>query len=184
MTEKLTQERLKQVVSYCPESGEFTWMGARPSTPLGEIAGHTSKKTGYRLIGIDGDLYLAHRLAWLYMHGEFPPASIDHADRDRANNAFANLRAATQSQNAFNSPARSTNRSGFKGVSWCARTSKWRATATINGKQRSLGRHKELKSAVDAYITFAKANHGEFTQVEAFAASELGVVFYDLEPRA
>jgi hypothetical protein len=175
MTTKLTQERLKQVLNYEPESGNFTWKSARSSVLIGEIAGHTSKQTGYRLVGVDGSLFLAHRLAWLYVHGEFPSASIDHVDRNRLNNSIGNLRTATQSQNAFNSPARSTSKSGFKGVSWCHVTSKWRATATINGKQKSLGRHKELRNAVSAYNRFAQANH------EAYACTDLNVTFYDLK---
>ncbi len=181
MTYQITQERLKQILNYEPDSGVFTWKIVRPLSLIGEIAGHTSKQTGYRLIGVDGYLFLAHRLAWLYMHGEFPRASIDHADRNRTNNSINNLREATKSQNAFNSPSRSTSKSGFKGVSWCSKTMKWRATATINGKQKSLGRHKELSNAVSAYNKFAEENHREFTQVEAYAAQELGVRFVDLE---
>lgn len=174
MTKKLNQERLKQVLKYEPESGVFTWKCVRSSALVGCVAGHTSKQTGYRIIGVDGCLFLAHRLAWMYMHGEFPPNSIDHIDRNRQNNSICNLRPATQSQNAFNSTARSTNKSGFKGVSWCSSTRKWRSTAMINGKQKSLGRYTEIEDAASAYKAFSEVNHGDY------AATELGVTFYDL----
>lgn len=183
MKKQLTQERLKSLLEYSSETGEFRWVNSNQPALNGCVAGHISKSIGYRFIGVDGYLYLAHRLAWLYVYGVFPSQNIDHIDRNKDNNSMANLRLATQAENALNSKNRSTNKSGYRGVSWCGRTSKWRATVTTNGKQKSLGRFKEMKEAVSAYNEFAKQHHGEFANVEAFAAQELGVVFYDLDAR-
>jgi hypothetical protein len=162
--------RVRELLHYDAEMGVFAWRSD------GREAGCVAP-TGYVLIGIDGDLYLAHRLAWLYVTGQWPILRIDHIDRQKANNRFANLREATAAQNAANSGPRSTNRSGFKGVSWDKRNRKWRATITVDGRQRSLGRHVRLEDAVSAYATEAKTVHG------AYACTELGVTFYDLAPR-
>lgn len=162
MSTVLTSERLKSLVSYDEASGDFLWNRKRGGAKASRHAGHVSKQTGYRLIGIDGYLYLAHRLAWLYMHGEFPGQSIDHIDRNRDNNAKNNLRLATQAQNAANSKARSTSKSGVKGVSWCSDTNRWRATITHDGRQKSLGRYVDMDSAISAYQAEAIRLHSSF----------------------
>lgn len=174
MKKLVSSEYLRSVLAYDESTGDFRWKDQLPNVKS-LVAGHLTKKTGYRVIGLDGRLYLAHRLAWLYMHGEFPDKAIDHIDRNRDNNAKANLRLATPSENAANTGLRATNKSGFKGVSWCATTEKWRATITYNGKQKSLGRHLCRESAMAAYQTEALRLH------PAYAATDLGVRFTDLE---
>ena len=88
--------RLRELLSYDPDTGLFRWSKNKGSKDAGELAGCVSPK-GYILIGIDGCLYLAHRLAWLYVHGEFPEKDIDHRDQDKSNNRICNLRLATSS---------------------------------------------------------------------------------------
>lgn len=171
-------EFLRQQLDYNPATGEFLWKTAGKGRGAGEVAGCTSSQTGYVLIGLRGKLYLSHRLAWLHFYGEEPGRYLDHIDRNRANNRITNLRPATHQQNMANSPARSSSGTGIKGVSWCAATRKWRATITVNGKQKSLGRHSLIEDAAKAYAAAAIAEHG------AYAAAELGVTFYDLEPHA
>ena len=160
--------KARQVLRYEPETGDFYWLKS------GKKAG-CEAPNGYVLIGIDGQLLLAHRVAWAFMTGEWSKAPhLDHINRKRNDNRFANLREASVSQNMANSGARSTSKSGIKGVSWCAATRKWRATIVFGGRQKSLGRHRELESAIAAYQAEARRLHGDF------AASELGVTFYDL----
>jgi hypothetical protein len=67
---------------------------------------------------LTGVLYREHRLAWLYMTGEWPTHEIDHINGDRVDNRFCNLREATASENRWNSRKRVNNTSGYKGVSW------------------------------------------------------------------
>lgn len=161
---------LRELLNYDAGTGLFVWR------KNGRSAGCVAP-TGYVLIGISGKLYLAHRLAWLYVTGEWPSAYIDHVDRRRSNNRFTNLREATAAQNSANSGLRNTNRSGFKGVSWDKRTRKWRTTIVVGGRQRSLGRHAYLEDAACAYFAEAKAIHG------TYATTDLGVIFVDLPPR-
>lgn len=118
----LTQARLRELLSYDPETGEFTWRIATSSrTPAGSRAGcyadrPKSGKRHYVLLGIDGTLYLGHRVAWFYMTGRWPDGDVDHKDGDGWNNRFSNLRKAEHQQNMFNQKRRSDNRSGVKGV--------------------------------------------------------------------
>lgn len=156
---ELTNDRVQQLLHYDQSTGSFSWRID------GRLAGCRSP-LGYVLIGIDGALYLAHRLAWLYVTGRWPAKHVDHIDRNKANNCFANLREATALQNAANTGLRSTNRSGFKGVCWDGRNRKWRATITVNGRQRSLGRHEQLEDAVIAYAAEARAVHGVFAAID------------------
>lgn len=157
----LTQERLKELLHYDETTGLFTWLVARQGVRSCAVAGHLSQN-GYIVIRIDGRIHKAHRLAWLYFYGNFPPAEIDHIDRRRANNSITNLRPATSSENKMNAHMQSNNSSGFKGVSWDKRDRKWRAYAGLNGKQKSLGYFATAEAAAESYQAFARQHHGEF----------------------
>jgi hypothetical protein len=114
-THLLTQQRLKEVVSYDAESGVFTWAIGRPKSAKGAIAGGFSDR-GYLTICIDGVKHRAHRLAWLYMYGVYPD-QIDHENRIRHDNRIINLRASNSYQNSRNKSKPSDNKSGVVGVS-------------------------------------------------------------------
>lgn len=118
MSTNLTHSDLVRLLDYNPETGLFTWKAKRCGTKHGSVAGSIDPSHGYRRIKIDGHLYLAHRLAWFYVCGEWPAHEIDHIDRARANNRIANLRPATRSENQCNKPRYSNNRTGAKGVHW------------------------------------------------------------------
>jgi hypothetical protein len=117
-------------------------------------------------LSIDGRQYAAHRLAWLHMTGEWPPADIDHANGDPGDNRWNNLRAATRAQNISNGRKRSTNTSGFKGVSWRSAKEKWQAAITVNGLKRFLGYFDDPAEAHAAYVRAAEKYHGEFARSE------------------
>lgn len=158
----LTQERLKDVLHYDESTGIFTWRVALSRrVRIGDVAGTVTNR-GYITIKIDGRLYRAHRIAWLYVHGTFPPDQIDHIDHRRANNSIANLRLATQSENSMNMRLSAKNTSGFKGVSMYKPSGKWMAYAKLGGKQYHLGYFHTAEAASAAYEAFAKQHHGEF----------------------
>lgn len=157
----LTQERLKELLHYDETTGLFTWRVARKGVISGAVAG-TWRPDGYRVIRIDGCLYLAHRLAWLYFYGELPPAEIDHISGRKHDNSIGNLRPATRSENMLNVHIQSNNTSGFKGVHWHRGKTKWQAMAGLNGVRHHLGYFPTAEQASEAYQAFARQNHGKF----------------------
>ncbi len=168
---ELTAERLREVLNYGPESGNFTWLtreGDNPHTKTwntkhaGKVAGNVRKSDGYRVIRIDGRMYLAHRVAFLYMTGAWTRADIDHANRDRSDNRWINLREATQSQNNANTPKRRDNTSGWKGA--YMNGSGWQAQIKVNGKHICLGTYSSPEGAHAAYIEAARKHFGEFAR--------------------
>jgi len=149
-TQILTQERLKELLGYDPETGVFTWRVNRTAgLKKGDVAGAIDSE-GYRLLCLDKRYYKAHRAAWLYMTGEWPAHSIDHIDRNPSNNRFSNLRVATTAQNGMNRRLDARNASGVTGVSWCKNSKKWRADIGENGKLVRLGRFDSLAAATAA----------------------------------
>ena len=98
----LTQDYLKELLHYNPITGDFTWNNTRGGSSAKSLAG-AKGKLGYRRISIDTRLYLAHRLAFLYMEGRLPSGNVDHKDGDPSNNSWCNLRECTQAQNVQNS---------------------------------------------------------------------------------
>lgn len=161
--EVLTVERLRALIDYNSETGSMVWkISANPRNPVGAEAG-TIAKTGYRIVCIDYKQYLAHRLAWFYVHGCWP-TELDHIDRDRSNNKIANLRIATRSQNNMNTKRRSDNKSGVTGVTWHKGSQKWRATIYDHGKQKQIGMFATIEEAAKAYQEAANQMHGEFAE--------------------
>ena len=75
----LTVERLRDALHYNPDTGTFTWLisGCGPGgggvRGVGKPAGRISR-AGYVRLSLDCVRYRAHRLAWLYMTGEWPAA--------------------------------------------------------------------------------------------------------------
>jgi hypothetical protein len=159
--EGLTAERLRELLDYDPETGIFTWRANRGRARAGMVAGYLARD-GYRLIEIDGHPYQAHRLAWLYVFGEWPEGYLDHRDCDRDNNAIDNLRTANRHQNAGNSRISKRNTSGYKGVSWHKRDRKWQAQIYRDGKACSLGYFDDPEEAHEAYMDAAREYWGEF----------------------
>jgi hypothetical protein len=158
----LTQAELKSQLHYNPETGIFTRMVSNNNKiKVGDVAGGKHNQ-GYMVIGINGKLYLAHRLAWLYVHGEFPENDIDHISGIKDSNFIKNLRVSTRSQNLFNRGVTKNNTSGYKGVSFDKATNKWMAKARLNGKRYYLGLFVTPEKASEAYQAFSKNNHGEF----------------------
>ena len=145
----ITQERLKEMLDYDPETGVFTWI-AKPCSRIciGAIAGCNSH--GYMVIGLDGVLHMAHRLAWLYMRGGFTKDQIDHINHIRNDNRWVNLREVTHLENKRNLPQRSNNTSGVIGVSWNKLERKWQATIKVNYRNKSLGYFKDKFEATCA----------------------------------
>jgi len=157
----LTREYLRKILYYNELTGNFIWrVHVSDRTPVGTIAG-TNRSNKCIIITIDLKKYRAHRLAWLYMTGDWPKKNIDHKDRNPLNNAWVNLREATVQQNCFNCGIRSHSKTGFKGVHREI-TGRYSANATINGKRHYIGVFDTPEEAHEAFKTFIKPIHGDF----------------------
>jgi hypothetical protein len=159
----ITIERLKQLLEYNPETGLWTWRVHRHCKKCGDIAGGLNS-AGYIQITIDGTKYLAHRLAWLYMTGEWPKSLIDHEDLKPINNVWTNLREATHSQNKANRYHQKNNSCGVKGVDF--HQGKWRSLIYVDGAQIYLGSYPTKEQAADAYKIAAIKHFGDFARYE------------------
>jgi hypothetical protein len=157
-------DRVKELVDYDKDSGQFTWKVYRGGkAKAGTLAGSV-RADGYSAICIDLCSYKSSRLAWLLVTGEDPgEMDIDHINGDVADNRFFNLRLATESQNCCNRKKRSDNTSGFKGVYPMGK--KWAAQIRANRKTKHLGVFETPELAHQAYINQANALHGEFARV-------------------
>lgn len=159
----VTQARLKELYDYNPETGLFTQRFNRRGTFAGRIAGSVGQN-GYIKIAVDQQHLMAHRLAWLYVHGEFPENVVDHINGVRSDNRIENLRACTHSQNLQNAKAPKRNTSGVKGVSKHPVTGRWKVTVTANGKNYHGGYFANLEDARIAVEAKRKELHGEFAR--------------------
>jgi len=158
----LTAQRLKDLLRYCPDTGEFTAAKARRGLRKVGSAGWVNAQ-GYRCVSLDGSTYLAHRLAWLFVNGEWPLDQIDHINGVRSDNRISNLRASSQHQNMQNTSARSDSSTGLKGV-FPVRSGKWAAQIQANKKVHHLGTFASKEEAFAAYQSAASDLHGEFAK--------------------
>lgn len=148
---KLTQDRLKELIDYNPETGIFLWKVDRTNkTKKGMFAGRLNKKSGYWQIGIDSNNYYAHRLAFLFIDGYLPENGLDHIDRDKLNNKWNNLRETSTICNMRNRNIFKNNKSGITGIHWHKSTNKWYSKITALGKQICLGVFDNLIDAARA----------------------------------
>jgi len=159
----ITQHELKENLDYDPGDGIFRWRNSGYGKFAGQAAG-TVTVNGYRIIGIGQGKYYAHRLAWLYVHGEFPE-KIDHINHDRQDNRIENLRSVNVRANAMNAALRKDNTSGHVGVEWLEANKKWRARVCLHGKTKHLGLFDTKEKAVNARVSASKRygfheNHG------------------------
>jgi hypothetical protein len=153
---ELTQENLKDVLHYDPETGNFTRLKNKgsKSPSVGTLL------NGYLRIGVGQKIYAAHRLAWLYMTGSFPSGQIDHINGNKLDNRFVNLRVATASENKQNMrKARRGSRSGLIGASWHTQSQKWRAAIQIDGKKKHLGYFNTAEEAHLVFLEHKRRHH-------------------------
>ena len=161
MREELTQERLKELLHYDPETGAWTWLVDRGGARKGKRAGCLAPN-GYWYVRVNGYLHLSHRLAFLYMLGKLPDDEVDHINCLPSDNRWTNLRPCTRTQNEYNSGPRRNNKTGMKGVYFCKRRQRFISRIRDKGKHRWLGQFLTATEAAAAYNVAAIQLHGEF----------------------
>ena len=155
LNHSISAKYAREILDYDPETGIFRWkwregVSKRINARYAGKAAGCVQRVGYVLIGINSRLYQAHRLAWLFVYGEWPPKDLDHRDGDKGNNRIANLRLATNQENQRNVGLQKNNSTGIKGVHWHKGTGKFRAEISVGDKRRHLGYHDTLAEAAAA----------------------------------
>jgi hypothetical protein len=161
----LTAERLRALLSYDARTGVLTRI-VRTSNRcrVGDTAGSLTFY-GYLSVCVDGKDHFAHRLAWLYMTGEWPRGNIDHIDGDKTNNRWSNLRDVDQAVNMQNlRAAHKDSTTGLLGVSYCKERRRWYARIYARGHRASLGGFSSAEDASAAYQAAKKRHHSEAMQ--------------------
>lgn len=160
-----TPARLKQLLSYDPETGILSWIVDRGPVKKGQAAGCIGNR-GYMKVTVDRTYSLVHRIAWILHHDQsIPPGmQIDHRNNDKFDNRISNLRLASDTQNRHNRPVTRTNKAGFKGVSLHKASGLWVARIKKDRKIHELGYFKTPEEAHEAYKTAATRLHGEFAR--------------------
>lgn len=160
MSEKLNEITVLECFRYCPNTGIFHWR-FRPKSHFsedidwkrwnsqnsGNQAFTSNGNRGYKKGCVFGKSYSAHRVAFLYMHGDWPINQVDHLDGDTANNKWENLEDVTAEGNGRNRKKNGNNTSGTTGVNWSRSNNKWEARINHKGVRKSLGLFDSLESA-------------------------------------
>lgn len=160
----ITAERLRELLDYNPETGDFTWRVKKARVRIGDKAGCIAKRKDkeYLVIRVDQNNYYAHRLAFLWMTGEFPNELVDHNCSNGLDNRWETIRACSTVQNSTNKVNRgSNNTSGFLGV-FPSHKGLWTAQVTIHGQTKTIGTFDTAELAARARDAAAKELHGEF----------------------
>lgn len=155
----VTQGEVKTRLNYDPETGVFTWRINSSRAKAGAVAG-TVNSRGYVIICIRKRGYMAHRLAWFYVHGYWPPEETDHINGDRADNRLSNLRLATKRQNMHNRKRQVCASSPYKGVS--IHHAGWSAEICTPTGREWLGLFRTPEEAAERYQRRAREVQKEF----------------------
>ena len=140
-------DRLKELLSYSPETGKIIHRLTRGQGKSGQEAG--TPANGYRQIYVDMTPYKAHRLAWKLHHGSDPKGQIDHKNGVSSDNRIANLRDVSPLENSRNRHVAKSN-SGHIGISFCRRSHRYVAYIGLGDRTVHLGQFVRLKCAVTA----------------------------------
>lgn len=145
---------LRQLLAYDSETGKLTWLPRSNGRAgwntqfAGTLALNSLGDQGYRRGAIFDRVFLAHRVIWAMVHGEWPD-QIDHINGDRSDNRLSNLRNVTGLENSRNQRVRSRI-SGSIGVHWHNQRQKWQARIGVGGSDIYLGLYSDFDHAVSA----------------------------------
>lgn len=163
---RLTAERVREVLDYNQETGELRWRISKKGIVAGKAPGYENS-AGYRVVCIEGRRYRAHRLAWLYMQGEWPVNEIDHINGVRNDNRAANLRDVSghvnqQNRRQAQRPAvPSPFNTGLLGTHFDRERQVFVAQIQnpVTRKQKNLGRYATAAEAHQAYLEAKRRLH-------------------------
>jgi len=166
MKQELTQEYLKSILDYNPDTGIFTWKhrddrsNSWNTRYAGSEAGAISSECVIN-ISINKKLYIATRLAWLYVYGYFPDYTLHYINNISLDNRIKNICKHNRMEMSQNRKKQKNNTSSFVGVCFNKYHNKFQAQIAANGKIKYLGYFNTAEEAHEAYLK-AKAHYHEF----------------------
>jgi len=143
VAEQIDPDQIRLLFDYDPSTGVFV----RLNTNHHRKHVGTLTPFGHRQIRVDGVLTMAHRMAWAYVYGEWPPTNLDHINGKPDDNRIENLRLATPKQNQENVKLRTDNSSGVRGVNWNARMKQWAVRVQHHKERIFIGYFRTLEDA-------------------------------------
>ena len=156
----MDQQTLQELLHYDATTGIFTWRTRAGRQAAGSVAGSCKGTGGYVRVMLGGTLYLAHRLAFLYVTGAWPANTVDHINGNPVDNRWSNLRDVTPRVNNQNRHAsRTRNKTGFLGVTQDTRDGRFYASIFVAGRKRGLGGFTTPQEAYAAYVKAKRLHH-------------------------
>lgn len=168
------QSYLCECLSYDPKNGLLRWK-ERPlshfpkpgrridrtwNTKFANRIAGSLNQSGYILLKLDGKSWKAHRIIYKLVTGEEPPETIDHKNKNTADNRWVNLRPAAKTENCQNAKSQVDRWSKLKGVH--LKHGKIFSQICVNNKVIRLGYFSSEEEAHAAYCKAARLYHGEF----------------------
>ena len=153
----LIAQQLRELLLYDPETGHFSWRDKRKSGISRHGFAGFIIKGKYRGLNIDGVRYMVHRLAWLYVHGEWPHGDIDHINGIPHDNRIENLRDVSHRTNSEN--RRHGRNGGLIGTAFHKHSGRWRAIIGANSKYITLGYFDTAEEAHARYLIAKRELH-------------------------
>lgn len=115
---------------------------------------------------VNGAFYVRNRKHEVLLHrflmNAAPGEEVDHINGDGLDNRRCNLRIVTHTQNNTNKMKMARNTSGYKGVTFCRQTGRWRTFIVVNRRRINIGRYDTPEEAARAYDEVARVHHGEY----------------------
>jgi hypothetical protein len=154
---EITHALLKEYVHYDSNTGVFTRLKKSGKGAVGARM-DGDKGDGYRRVRLLGQRYSAHRLAWFYVHGEWPKGEIDHINHDPSDNRMSNLRDCTKSTNQQNRiRANRNSKTGYMGV--FKNKNRFGSRIYLGKEDLFLGNFATAEQAHDAYVNAKREHH-------------------------
>lgn len=137
---------------YCKDTGQIFLDG--------KLVKQHVTKNGYGYVIVRGSRFLAHRLAFALVTGEFPTNDVDHINGDRLDNRWVNLRLATRQQNLFNRD-KNRNKKLPKNV-YAHPSGRYRVKMKVDSVTKHFGYYDTAEDAAEAAELVQHAVHGEW----------------------
>jgi hypothetical protein len=164
MKTELTAARARELIRYEPETGDFYYTARRSNVCRKDGLAGTKGPGGRIQVRLDKKVYLAHRVAFLLVTGEWPKNVVDHIDGNPSNNCWSNLRDVSQQTNSYNirGAPRHSKHAKLLGAHWCSQRELWKSSIKVNGAVQHLGVFDSAEEASAAYFAAKRVLHPGF----------------------